>query len=295
MFVLAIWEESREEVFMLIDDNIQIIDIDNSEDLIKYIDGISELFLESFSKPLDVELWEWAYVNNPFGEPIVSLAISNDKVIGHYAVIPCTLSCSKGEIQGYLSMTTMVAAAYRKYKLFQLLANRVYDKIESKIEPSVVFGFPNNNSAPGFRKRLGWTIDLDYKVIELSKQVQDYWRKRTSEENYKEKYTLFLNGDVKNWRMKKPKQEWSIKKGVGLKRVHDSLDLMYVEDPVYIADIADIAELSKVYTILPIPDSKEEELNCKVAFSYRFGYRFFNYSGRDDVNFFVQMCMSDVF
>ncbi|WP_060983191.1 GNAT family N-acetyltransferase [Vibrio splendidus] len=277
---------------MSIDDSIQIIDIDDSNGLSVYFDSIAELFLESFGKSLDKKLWEWAYLHNPSGEPLVSLAISHNKVIGHYAVIPCVLTNSKSTIQGYLSMTTMVSSSYRRHRLFQTLAERVFDRIKSRSCPSVVFGFPNNNSAPGFKKRLGWTVDENYKVIVLTQSIQEFWRNRVLEESFDDKFTLKLEGKIKEWRTNKPNQQWAIDQGVGLKYMNNESDLMYVETPSFISELN---THNKTYAILPIPDSKEAELNCEIAFTYRFGYRLFNCEAIEQPDFFVQMCMSDVF
>ncbi len=277
---------------MFINDNIKYIDINNTIDLPHYFEGISELFLECFGKPLDRKLWEWAYINNPSGPAIVSLAITEGRVIGHYAAIPMPIENSDLEILGYLSMTTMVSSSFVRYKLFQLLANRVFDKICITNRPSIIFGFPNNNSVSGFRKRLGWTISEEYKIVELTKETHQQCIELLKNKVLSNSFTVNLNDPVLNtWRLTKPSQEWDICNGIGIKEYDGGRDLMYMDDPLRISDL--VIE-DKINVILPIGDSPEHS-NFHVAFPYRFGYRLFNCENIKSPDFFVQMCMSDVF
>lgn len=278
---------------MSIKDNIKYIDIESTTELLPYFDGIAALFLECFGKRLDRKLWEWAYIYNPSGSPLVSLAISDEKIVGHYAVIPMPIQNLNQNILGYLSMTTMVSLAFRRYKLFQTLADRVFERIESTKLPSAIFGFPNDNSAPGFRKRLGWTISEEYKIVELTKETQSKCRALLDEVDFDSFFTLNLQDDtLRAWRINKPSQEWNICGGVGIKNFSGGSDLMYLEHPSLISDIT---IQDKINVILPIGDS-EEFKTMPVVFSYRFGYRLFNCCNEiDSPKFFVQMCMSDVF
>ena len=66
-----------------------------------------------------------------------------------------------------VSMTTMVDMAYRKYGIFVDQANEVYEKA-NELGYKFVCGFPNKKSAPGFKKRLEWTLDEDLIVTKFS-------------------------------------------------------------------------------------------------------------------------------
>lgn len=273
-------------------DKVEYVDIDLAGDLLPYFEMISELFLECFGKSLDRQLWDWAYQNNPSGSAFVSLAISGGKVVGHYAAIPMPVENSTEKICGYLTMTVMVSTAYRRYLLFQVLAERVYERINATNLPSAVFGFPNNNSAPGFRKRLGWIISEEYKIVELTKATQKQCANLLEKQNFSNLFTLNLSDQaLKNWRLNKPSQEWVINEGIGLKVFDGGSDLMYLAHPSLISSV----EISdKVNVILPVGESPEFS-NMHVAFPYRFGYRLFNCERINNPKFFVQMCMSDVF
>jgi hypothetical protein len=277
---------------MSTNDKVEYIDIDVACDLLPYFDMISELFNECFGRKLDRQLWDWAYQNNPSGSAFVSLAISGGKVVGHYTSIPMPVENSTEKIDGYLTMTIMVSAAYRRYRLFQVLGERVFERINATNKPSAVFGFPNDNSAPGFRKRLGWIISEEYKIIELTQTTQKQCAALLEKQDFSSLFTLNLNEQaLKNWRVNKPSQEWGINEGVGLKVFDGGSDLMYLAHPSLISSI-EIKD--KVNVILPIGELPEFS-NMHVAFPYRFGYRLFNCEHINNPQFFVQMCMSDVF
>lgn len=275
---------------MNIETDFQLVDIDDGSELKPYFHLIAELFLESFGKVLSSELWDWAYQRNPFGDPIVSMAFDGGKLVGHYAVIPMDLHNQDKVIKGYLSMTTMVSVDFRRHQLFRILADRVYSRIESRNESAVVFGFPNNQSAPGFVKRLKWQISDDFHVVAL--QPADIGRAQCLLEKSKDSgYRLDLeNKTVANWRSNKPYQEWQIRNGLGIKYHATGYDLMYMSCD---ANLAGITLSDKVHTIMPITKKEALELGWEISFPYRFGYRLFN--TQQQPKFFVQMCMSDVF
>lgn len=274
---------------MSINDKIEYIDIADSEQLSSYFAQIAQLFMECFGKPLDKELWEWAYQLNPSGSPLVSIALCDGVLVGHYAAIPVPLENDQGKISGFLSMTTMVSSSFRRHRLFQILATRVNNAIETIGKPAVIFGFPNDNSAPGFKKRLGWVISEKYKVVKVDADSHAKCVNLLKTSISKSSYTLELETDALiNWRTNKPAQEWTIQNGVGLKVFDGGSDLMYLKEP----DLFDSIEVKgEINAVLPVGDSSELTL----AFPYRFGYRTFCFPEGNQPDFFVQMCMSDVF
>lgn len=275
---------------MNINAEIKLIDITTRAELLEHYEGIAELFSESFNKPLDKKLWEWAYIENPFGEPLVSVAIYKDKLIGHYAVVPMDLENKAERLSGFLSMTTMVAVDFRKHKLFQLLAEMVYDRIHAMKAPAIVFGFPNDNSAPGFVKRLGWSISEDYKVVSVKKtQLNSVFSiiENLLNEDF---FTLSLeNPVIETWRTNKPNQPWKYENGLGLKEIRSAVDLMHISNLEHLK----VCEFeTKVNMILPLSDDLVDD-DIEIAFPYRFGYRLFNTVTKPEL--FVQMSMSDIF
>ena len=271
--------------------DFQLVDVDSSSELKPYFDLIAELFLESFGKSLSSDLWDWAYQINPFGDPIVSMAFDGDKLVGHYAVIPMDLHSKDKKIKGYLSMTTMVSIDFRRHQLFRVLADRVYSRIENRNEPAVVFGFPNNQSAPGFVKRLKWEVSDNFHVVALQPTDIAQAQRLLEKSNHSGYYLDLDNKIIANWRSNKPYQTWEICNGLGIKQHATGYDLMYISAN---ADLSRLTLSSnKLHVIMPITKNEALELDWEISFPYRFGYRLFN--TKQHPKFFVQMCMSDVF
>lgn len=276
---------------MSIDNEIKLLNIADKLELESYYDEIAALFYDSFGRPLNRDLWEWAYLKNPFGDPVVSIAIHENRVVGHYAVVPMNLENKDGFIKGFLSMTTMVGVEYRKLGLFKTLAEMVYDRIDNLEIPSIVFGFPNDNSTPGFIRKLDWTISESYKVVKVPAKkihlLQDCVRKTKNENSY----TLSLNDSkILKWRTSKPTQEWDLVDGVGIKKIDEEYDLMHVQSS---DSLRHLRVDSCINVILPVDKTQDFMGDLEISFPYRFGYRLFNTN--DEIDIFVQMSMSDVF
>lgn len=269
-------------------EDISIVEISNKKDLLPFYDQISDLFSECFGRKLESDLWNWAYQDNPFGHPIVSLALYDGRVVGHYAVIPFDLRSLNGKkVNAFLSMTTMVAEKFRRHRLFPILAKQVYSYIEKSNIRSIVFGFPNKNSISGFKKRLGWTIEENIRLLSVPyseiDKVEDIVTKNWTDD----RLTVDLSSkDIQEWRKNKPRQKWCVKEGIAYKKFDDMKDVMYLECP---SGLSNMESCQSFNIILEVADNNLG----KELFSYRFGYRAFHFSS--EPKFFVQMCMSDVF
>lgn len=116
---------------------------------------ILSLFTAVFKRQLDLGLWNWRFIENPFGAGIIRLMFDKEKLVGHYAVTP-TLLWVKGKLhRAAFSMTTMTHPDYWGRGIFTELASEAYCYCkQSRIK--VVFGFPNENSYHGFTQKLGW-------------------------------------------------------------------------------------------------------------------------------------------
>lgn len=251
--------------------------------LTKYKGEILKLFEVCFQRKIDERVWDWAYKENPLGNPIVSLCFDGDKLVGHYAVIPIPMAVGGQKVQALLSMTTMVHPAYRKEGLFVSQAEEVYIEAEAQ-GYSLVCGFPNKNSIPGFRKRLGWTIIDTLEVVKVCKRdIAKYLAPEESE---------FLKFDIKdreglNWRLQKPGSSYFKISDSILKRFRGGLDLVYRG--------IDIDSLDNDLSFSMLVNKKNKEIeSVSEGFDYAFGYRFLNnkYLG---VDFKLDLLLSDVF
>lgn len=108
---------------------------------------------EVFPEPSDLRRWRWEFVENPAGTGYVRLAWAGDTLAGHYAVIPYHIRTSQGTVKGSQSVDTFTRADYRGQGIFVGLAEEVYQAATAQ-GVSVVFGFPNQQSAHGLIQRL---------------------------------------------------------------------------------------------------------------------------------------------
>lgn len=209
--------------------NIKTICISNKNELLPLREEIESLFQSSFGERQIGAVWDWAYINNPNGDPIVTICYDGDRLIGHYAIVPMPLSSGAHKKNSYISMTTMVAEPYRKYGLFTMLAKTTYDMAISK-EIDFVFGFPNKQSTPGFRKRLNWSLpETDYVATvckaELLSKVNSGFFDKTG------LFGLELKDPViRTWRLSRPGATYTFENGLALKHHNNSIDLLWWED-----------------------------------------------------------------
>lgn len=256
--------------------------INDKNELIKYKTQILELFEHSFGSKMDEKLWYWAYIDNPNGNPIVSLYFDGSKLVGHYAVIPINFIHNQKNIDAVLSMTTMVDLFYRKYGIFIEQANEVYDKA-NELGYKFVCGFPNKKSAPGFKKRLNWILEEDLYVANFSYNELQQIEKRS----YLNAIS-FNTQDKENieWRLSKPNQNYFKKNNNILKEFEGNFDIVFNG-----FDFSNL-DKDKKYNLL-LDHSLDKHLDKK-EFDYIFGYRLFDTS-LEGVEFKKDLLMSDVF
>ena len=81
-------------------------------------------------------------------------------VAAYYGVIPCNFRLNGKTVVAAQSADTMTHPDFRKKGLFQMLAKRTYD-LARQLNIQFIFGFPNQDSYPGFVK-LGWKFLPDH-------------------------------------------------------------------------------------------------------------------------------------
>jgi acyl dehydratase len=255
--------------------------IKDKEELLKYKEQIFDLFEHSFNQIIDEKLWNWAYIDNPNGNPLVSLYFDKNKLVGHYAIIPVNLIRNKKNILGALSMTTMVNLSYRKYGIFISQANEVYS-LAKELNYKFVFGFPNKKSVSGFKKRLKWTIEDDLYVAKLTKNELMSLSLNPSED----KITFnTINKKNMEWRLSKPNKTYIKKENNILKNFDENFDIVF--------DGGDYSSFKdNKYNILLNRDL--DKFTDKKEFDYIFGYRLFD-DTLEGIEFKKDLIMSDVF
>lgn len=256
--------------------------INDKKELSKHKIKILELFKICFNKEFDDKLWQWAYIDNPNGNPIVSLYFDGEKLVGHYAVIPMNFLNKSTLIKGLLAMTAMVHPDYRLNSIFVNQAKEV-DDIANELNYKFIYAFPNKNSAPGFKKRLNWILEEDLYVANFSYNELQQIEKRS----YLNAIS-FNTQDKANieWRLSKPNQNYFKKNNNILKEFEGNFDIVFNG-----FDFSNL-DRDKKYNLL-LDHSLDKHLDKK-EFDYIFGYRLFDTS-LEGVEFKKDLLMSDVF
>lgn len=263
--------------------NLEFKLIKTKNELKLYKDKILELFEVSFGSKLDELMWDWAYIDNVNGEPIVALYFDNEKLIGHYAVIPFYLKRGSKQLKCLLSMTTMVHVDYRRYGLFVKLADLAYKEAVSQ-EYEIVFGFPNKNSAPGFSKKLGWTLSEMSYVAKVN--YSDLIGLKRLDDSKSIGFDA-TNASLLQWRLKKPSTRYQILNNqLIVKTFEDSVDILYHD-----FDFSGL-DRNDEYCVMV---TNNEGLVDKKAFDYVFGFRSLGDLKLTESDFSPSLIMSDVF
>ena len=119
-------------------------------------------FRECFERngtPRRLDALRWQYLKNPTGELFVDLAVSDQRIGAIYAVQPAVVRVRGARMLAAQSVDTLVDADFRRRGLFIKMAEAVYQRVRER-DGAFVYGFPNENSAPGFFDKLGW-LSLD--------------------------------------------------------------------------------------------------------------------------------------
>ncbi|HRP24306.1 MAG TPA: GNAT family N-acetyltransferase [Promineifilum sp.] len=250
---------------------------------------IYQLFLESFGRPLCQKEWRWFYIDNPVGDPYVSLFYESEKLLGHYAVLPTLLRFRGESFVAYRSMTTMVHPEGRGRGLFTGLANRVYAMLQAS-GASMVYGFPNSNSAPGFSKNLGWTLLPPDQVYDISgDQILDTPALQEALLGSADIEWDSLSKGQARWRCGIPGFQVLTRPGFLAKPYQGVLNILHIE-----RSGIQCIERDRMYRVMLAPGVCEGLPTRDSLFDYQFGYRVFDTKYRD-ASFRRELIMSDVF
>lgn len=263
------------------------IDIDSFAGLIEWRDRILALLGHDPAVPFREEEWNWFYADNPVGPPLISLYVENDRVLGHYAIIPTRLSVDGQPFTAYRSMSTMVHPDARGRGLFTILAQRVYDMVTSSAAP-LVYGFPNKNSAPGFVKYLGWTLpEADFVADLTGRRIRESADLIASWTTGPAVVWDYADAQQMTWRAARPGYETRVEAGLILKMFDGQPNILHVSPETLPALDADAT-----YRLL-VPAELRSTLGDAAVFDYQFGFRWFGPARAEA--FRRELILSDVF
>jgi len=120
-------------------------------------DFTQSLYKKSFGLSLKISTIQRKYDTSVFGHKNIGFfAVSENKEpAAYYGVFPMIITIDTIDIQVAQSGDTMTAPEHRGKGLFIQLAQKTYQLAE-KQGIQLIFGFPNENSFPGFQKKLNW-------------------------------------------------------------------------------------------------------------------------------------------
>ena len=240
------------------------VTVSSKTDLVRHEASIEKLFRECFGDRLSLDLWRWAYLDNPNGEPVASLCYDADLLVGHYAIIPMPLSSSSGRLNSYLSMTTMVMASHRQHGLFVKLAESTYRQALG-MGVDFVMGFPNEMSTPGFKKRLNWTLPPSDFVASVSKsQLLELVAAGALTDSAAYRFDL-EDEATRRWRLSRPGATYQWEHGLAYKKYDDSIDLLGFGS---VADLENLPAHGQINLLVPFD---AELLAPYKTFDYQFG------------------------
>jgi Acetyltransferase (GNAT) domain len=130
-----------------------------SENLVLTHNSI-ELYEQIFNNnndPKNTERLKWMHENNPLKKRYFSVYLDTvlNRPAALYAVFPVIFKSFGKKVNAVQSIDTITDVNYRGMGLFKKLAVDCYNNAKND-GMAFVYGFPNDQSAPGFFKSLGW-------------------------------------------------------------------------------------------------------------------------------------------
>ena len=103
----------------------------------------------------DITNLQWLHQQNIANTNTIYYAMHNEEIAAIYTALPVIFKINDVLLPALQSIDTMTDLDHRGKGLFPKLAAKLYsDAAENNF--SLVYGFPNENSAPGFFKKLQW-------------------------------------------------------------------------------------------------------------------------------------------
>jgi len=87
----------------------------------------------------------------------------DNEAVAFVGAVPCILKKGSESLKAAQIGDVMTHPGHLRYGLFHKTGKKLFDRLEM-LGVDVIFGFPNLNSKPGFKKRLGWIFTDELKV-----------------------------------------------------------------------------------------------------------------------------------
>jgi GNAT superfamily N-acetyltransferase len=128
-----------------------------------YADLLSAVFPTTHH--FNADFLTWQYKLNPLGPVVGFDAWSGRELAAHYVTIPVQFAIAGRLTKGLLSLNTATRPDHQGKGLFTSLATKTYE-LARALGYEFVVGVANQNSTPGFLKKLGFSLigPLDVKI-----------------------------------------------------------------------------------------------------------------------------------
>jgi predicted N-acetyltransferase YhbS len=116
-------------------------------------ESVLSLFKEAFGKSRDSRQWVWEFTESP--EPaIIVVAEADNKIVGHYAILPRRFKVGNSVLEGGLVVDVMTHPMYGKRGIFVNSGLEAFKQAE-EAGMKMLIGFPNEAAIRGHMK-VGW-------------------------------------------------------------------------------------------------------------------------------------------
>ena len=108
------------------------------------------------NESLDLEFWKWRYKKNPAKSSLIFVAEHQNKLVGHYGILPTRMLISGNDVLGSRADDGIIDPEYRGQGIYQELIDEGCATAE-KEGISCIYGIPNKPSLLCHLK-LGWEL-----------------------------------------------------------------------------------------------------------------------------------------
>jgi hypothetical protein len=146
---------------------------------------------------------EWLYSANPAGQVVGFDAFQGPKLAAHYVTVPVVARYGSNMLKGLLSLNTATHPEHTGKGLFTKLAEQTY-ALAAQQGFAFVIGVANQNSTPGFIKKLGFEF-----VAPLEARIGlTHVRPQCLQDQYE--FVLPKTQEFLSWRLSKPGRRYTL-------------------------------------------------------------------------------------
>ena len=124
--------------------------------------AIVELLNIAFPRWHSLEYWKWKYKRNPAGSPVIWLAEHDNKIVGHYGIIPVRMKVGNTYLTGSFACDAATHPKYQGRGVFSSIVNRCYADAAQNDLP-MTYGFARYQLGPTY-KRYEWRGHICYMI-----------------------------------------------------------------------------------------------------------------------------------